>query len=237
VRLTVVGSSPAWPNPGSAHAGYLVESNGRRLLVDCGPGVLARLREREVWPSVEAIAITHAHLDHVGDLVPWLWGHLMGPARGTPAPELWLPPGGQASLETLVAGESLAEAFSVRHYRDGEQFTAAGLTIVPVAMRHFGIAAFGLRVSDGTATIAFSGDTGPTDALDVLARDVDLLVCEATTADPAPAAVDRGHLSAGEAVAAATRAGARRLLLTHRPIELAPPDGVQVAVDGLVIEL
>ena len=39
VRLTVVGSSPAWPNPGGAQSGYLVEDGGGRLLLDCGPGV------------------------------------------------------------------------------------------------------------------------------------------------------------------------------------------------------
>ena len=51
MRLTVIGSSPAWPNPGSAHSGYLVEGP-ERLLLDCGPGVLGRLREAESWPSV-----------------------------------------------------------------------------------------------------------------------------------------------------------------------------------------
>src|SRR5437016_6220370 len=42
VKLTVVGCSPAWPNPGSAHSGYLVTNGERRVLLDCGPGVLAR---------------------------------------------------------------------------------------------------------------------------------------------------------------------------------------------------
>src|SRR2546421_5408538 len=62
VKLTVVGCSPAWPNPGGAQSGYLVETDGSRLLLDCGPGVLARLRELEDWPRVDAIAITHFHL-------------------------------------------------------------------------------------------------------------------------------------------------------------------------------
>ena len=74
MRLTVIGSSPAWPNPGGAHSGYMVTANGSRVLLDCGPGVLARLREMEAWPGVDAIAITHWHLDHWGDLVPWVWG-------------------------------------------------------------------------------------------------------------------------------------------------------------------
>src|SRR5581483_9559300 len=76
VKLTVVGCSPAWPNPGGAQSGYLVEDDGRRLLLDCGPGVLARLRQDAEWPEVDAIVITHFHLDHWGDVVPWVWGAL-----------------------------------------------------------------------------------------------------------------------------------------------------------------
>ena len=48
VRLTVIGSSPAWPNPGSAHSGYMLQADGSRVLLDCGPGVLGRLREHGV---------------------------------------------------------------------------------------------------------------------------------------------------------------------------------------------
>ena len=94
MRLTVVGSSPAWPNPGEAHAGYLVEGPGR-LLLDCGPGVLSRLREATAWPEIDAIAISHFHLDHWGDLVPWTWGAIHGPGAGRERVELLLPPGGR----------------------------------------------------------------------------------------------------------------------------------------------
>ena len=47
MRVHVVGCSPAWPNPGGAQSGYLVEEDGRRILLDCGPGVLPRLRRFE----------------------------------------------------------------------------------------------------------------------------------------------------------------------------------------------
>src|SRR5581483_2099699 len=93
VRITVIGCSPAWPNPGSAHSGCLVESDGRRLLVDCGPGVLTKLRERESgWPRVGALLISQRPLDHWRDVVPWVWGRMFGLGRDTPAPELWGPP-------------------------------------------------------------------------------------------------------------------------------------------------
>src|SRR3954469_1800700 len=86
VRLTVIGSSPAWPNPGSAQSGYLLESDAeprRRLLLDCGPGVLGRLRANGDT-RVNATAITHFHLDHWGDLVPWAW--LGGGVQPRPRP-------------------------------------------------------------------------------------------------------------------------------------------------------
>ena len=105
MRLTVIGCSPAWPNAGGAHPGYLVEGDGR-LLLDCGPGVLARLRAAaDGWPSVDAVVITHFHLDHWGDLVPWIFGANFGPGRGIPKPELWLPPQGIGSSARATAGD------------------------------------------------------------------------------------------------------------------------------------
>src|SRR5947208_2547172 len=100
VNLKVVGCSPAWPNPGGAQSGYLLEGPGR-LLLDCGPGVLARLRESENWPHVDAIAITHWHLDHWGDLVPWVWGATLGPGMELTKPQLWVPPEGQEMVASL----------------------------------------------------------------------------------------------------------------------------------------
>src|SRR5688500_8963977 len=70
VKLTVVGCSPAWPNPDGAQPGYLVEGPGRHML-ECGPRVLARLREGNGWPQVDAIVVSHFRLDHWCDLVPW----------------------------------------------------------------------------------------------------------------------------------------------------------------------
>ncbi len=94
MKLTVVGCSPAWPNPGGAQSGYLLEGPGR-LLLDCGPGVLARLRSNGTngWPEVDAIAITHFHLDHWGDLVPWVWGADVGPRAGVRAAGALAPAG------------------------------------------------------------------------------------------------------------------------------------------------
>jgi ribonuclease BN (tRNA processing enzyme) len=232
VKLTVVGSSPAWPNPGGAHSGYLVSSGEHRLLLDCGPGVLARLRAGESWPTIDAIVITHLHLDHCGDLVPWLWGHVLGPAQGRPGPQLYVPPSGLARISAFAPLGRFLEVFGVHEYADGEPFEAGGHTVTPHAVRHYGEPAFGLRVERDGSVLAYSGDSGPATGLVEVARGADVFLCEATLLEPEHG--PHGHLSADEARAIAAEAGARRLLITHRAAEHAVDE---LVYDGFELEL
>ncbi len=240
MRLTVVGCSPAWPNPGGAQSGYLIESDGKTALLDCGPGVLARLRQAERWPELDAIVITHFHLDHWGDLVPWVWGalYLNGRGRELPRPALWLPPGGTARLvqfgEMLGFPDMFERVFAQFEYAPGVPFEAGGCTLTAVAVPHYRMQAYALRATGGGRTLVYSGDSGPSDALAEFARGADLFLCEATLLSGAADGEPRGHLSLDEALEVFAASGARELLVTHRPAELADRDGVAMARDGLV---
>jgi ribonuclease BN (tRNA processing enzyme) len=212
------------------------------MLLDCGPGVLPRLREQEGWPRMDAIVITHFHLDHWGDLVPWTFGAMFGPGRDTPQPELWLPPGGHDELalfaEKFGVPRMFSDAFASREYAEDEPFETCGLQITPVRVPHYQLQTFALRVSDGRATLAYSGDSAPSPKLAEVARDADLFLCEATLAESREGGNGlRGHLSAEEAVAAFEESGARRLVIIHRPDELPVADGIERASDGDEFEL
>ncbi len=243
VKLRVVGCSPAWPNPGGAQSGYLVEDAGRRVLLDCGPGVLARLRQWENWPRVDAIAITHFHLDHWGDLVPWVWGAQFGPARDLDAPELWLPPDGRQLLSELGSrlgqARMFEQAFVVHEFERSKPFVTAGMEITPVKVLHYELDAYGFRVAVNGTVLAYSGDSGPDEGLTELARDADLFVCEATLVDGTgeKEGRPRGHLEPGEAESAFRAAGAKRLLLTHRPSERPLDERFEQARDGMELEV
>lgn len=87
LRLTFLGATGTVTG-----SRYLLEADGARILVDCGlfqgPKAL-RLRNREplqVAPtSLDAVLLTHAHLDHAGWL-PRLWREgFRGPVWCTPA--------------------------------------------------------------------------------------------------------------------------------------------------------
>jgi ribonuclease BN (tRNA processing enzyme) len=73
IRLTVLGSSGTYPAAGRACSGYLLEADegGRttRVWVDTGPGTLANLLRVADLPSLDAIWVSHLHVDHVGDLL------------------------------------------------------------------------------------------------------------------------------------------------------------------------
>jgi ribonuclease BN (tRNA processing enzyme) len=242
VKVTVVGCSPAWPNPGGAQSGYLVEGDGTRLLLDCGPGVLGRLREaHDGWPTVDAVVLTHFHLDHWGDLVPWVWGTLFGAAGERPVPELWLAGSGREQLAYFarrLGWEGMfEEAFTLRAYRDGTPFRVGALEVTPVSVPHYEVETYGFRVAHDGASLAYSGDSAPSARLVELARDADLFLCEATLDTAAGDGSPRGHLTVGEAVEAAREAGARRLVLTHRPAELGGTEGLELARDGLELEV
>jgi ribonuclease BN (tRNA processing enzyme) len=219
----------------------MLEEDGRRLLLDCGPGVLARLRERWSWPEIDSIAVTHWHLDHWGDLVPWVWGQTLGPGEGTKKAELWIPPGGIEMLETIGSRlgqrEMFSQAFDLDEYGEGESFETAGFTVTPVRVLHYEMLAFGFRASANGTVLAYSGDSGPSDALVQLAEDADLFVCEATLLAPNPEGGTRGHLAADEAVDAFERSRAKRLLLTHRPFERPLDGSLELAHDGLELDV
>ncbi len=125
------------------------------------------------------------------------------------------------------------DVFELHEYEEGTAFETDGLTITPIRVPHYQLQTYALRVSDGTSTIAYSGDSAPSPQLARVARDVDLFLCEATLKESREGDDGlRGHLSEEEAVAAFKESGARRLVIIHRPDELPLGEGIERASDG-----
>jgi ribonuclease BN (tRNA processing enzyme) len=103
----------------------------------------------------------------------------------------------------------VCDAFEVYELHDGHDAQNGDMQLRSLAVEH-GIPSFGLRVEHDRQVLAYSGDTGPCPALIELARDADLLVCEAGAAEPQPT-----HCTPSEAGQAAANARSRRLMLTH----------------------
>jgi ribonuclease BN (tRNA processing enzyme) len=226
MKLTVLGKSPAWTDAGGACSGYLIEGeDGRPFLVDCGNGVFGKLRLRRDYRDVEAVLISHLHADHLLDLVPFAYALTVGPAAGeVRRPRLIAPTGADSFFRHLVgtwdSEDLIARAFAIEEYEPGSELDIAGIAINAHPVPHFGPThAIGLTGKQGR--IVFGSDGRFSEQLIAAARGAEVLIAEATLAEPDPAPEqERGHMSAGETGELAERAGVGRLVLTHISDEL-----------------
>jgi ribonuclease BN (tRNA processing enzyme) len=224
MRLTILGRSPASPNPGEACAGYLVEGGGARVLVDVGPGVVSQLVRRHHPDELDAVIVSHMHADHMLDLVTLRYVY---PWRDLPADQrlrVILPPGSADQMLDLARGVGNARhfeaCFRLAEHDGSSNLGFGGLTLTPIETQHY-IPCWGFRIEADGRRLAYTADTAPCGGLTDLADAADLLLSEATlrsldedAAPPEP----RGHLTPAEAGTAARDGGSRRLMLTHLPV-------------------
>jgi len=75
MKLVVLGSGTSVPHPQRAAAAFWLETASGLVLLDCGADAAHRMAQEEVdWPNLDAIWISHLHLDHCGGLPSFLFG-------------------------------------------------------------------------------------------------------------------------------------------------------------------
>lgn len=248
LRLTVLGCSTAAPHPATPTAGFLVEWGSTALLLDVGQGVIRNLQRLMDPRELTAAIVGHMHADHYLDVVGLRYLFPWGEPAERPLP-LHLPPGGRMRLDALATAVServgfFDAAFEAVEYDPSTTLEVGDLRVRFVRGRHY-VPAWGVVVEapDG-ATIAYTGDTGPSASVVAGLAGADLLLVEAALADPRFDDPERGHLTAPEALDLARAAGARSALLVHygpaRRPELealcrAAGSWAGVAVDGLTV--
>jgi len=223
MRITVLGGYAAPTTSGSGCSGYLVQHEQTSVVADLGPATLGELRRHVDVRSLDAILISHGHLDHVLDLAALHHLLMYSPTPLDRKVPLFLPPSssGQFDLweQALYGGSDdgmLAETFEVSEYDPSVELTVGDLSVRFRATVH-PLQAWAMRFSnEGAESIGYTADTGPSADLDPLFSGVDVLVSETTYIDSDEPSAWRGHLTAAEAGMLAARAGASTLVLSHR---------------------
>jgi ribonuclease BN (tRNA processing enzyme) len=222
-RLVVLGGCGAWPEPGRACSGFVLEHQGFRVVLDLGYGTLPRLLTllgSTVADGIGAVVLTHRHPDHMVDMHGLFRARSFGRPEAAPLPVY----AAEGVLDRVAALEEEGGAREVSRVFDWKPLPAAPYRVGPFilesrALPH-SVPSCGVRLTAPGVTVAYTSDTGPDDALTELGRDADLFIVDASTRNqrgrdaPSPAG-PRMLMTAGEAGEAAAAAGARRLLLTH----------------------
>jgi len=192
-------------NLGRGEAASAVVVDGRPYLVDCGYGTLRALLQAGLRHlDVGSVCLTHLHNDHTADVAALL-SHQWTGSRRDPT-TVYGPPGTAALVrgaiaffagdveirsvdegrtarpEAMFIGRDVqASAASVQVFKDDR------VTVRAIENMHYPEAAkaqmahrsLAYRFDMADRSIVFSGDTAPSANLVELARNADILVCEA----------------------------------------------------------
>ena len=215
VEMVVVGCSGSFPGPQSPASCYLLEHDGTRVLLDMGNGSLGALARYVDIYSIDAVVLSHLHVDHFIDLCSYYVALKYRP-EGPPARPVavWGPSDTGRRLVTaygMRGNETVSGEFEIRDLEP--EFRIGPFQISTTRVLH-PVEAYGIRVEAGGAAIAYSGDTAPTDRLVDLARGADVALFEASFLETDHNPRDL-HLTSRQAAEHAARAGAERLVLTH----------------------
>jgi ribonuclease BN (tRNA processing enzyme) len=217
MKLTVLGSGTSVPNLQRNSAGYLLEENGQRFLIDFGYGNIHQLLRLGItYHDIDRIFFTHPHPDHMCDLIPFLFAskYPLDPrTRDLP----------------IIAGPGFAEYFdrmmqafnhwlSPDSYKvqiielDKEKREFDGLEVTAGKVQHIEMSR-GFRFTNVEGKmVTFSGDTDYCDEIVELGRRADLLILECSTPDDMK--VEK-HLTPELCGRIAREAGCKTLLLSH----------------------
>lgn len=246
MKLTILGGCGAWPTSRQACGGYLLEHDGFTVLIDPGYAVLPRLLGLRPAADIDAVLISHGHLDHCADLNPLLRARVLGRTDCAPLP-VYAP---ARALDRVFAAEcirTVARGAEVSTIADGDSL-ALGPFVVDVTMLPHQLPNAGMRIAAAEHVLAYTGDSG--DCVDriALAKGADVLLAEATYVAEIPAA-EAPYLSSARQVARlALASDAQTTILTHQwpgdPAEHALAavrseglDRARVAFAGMVVDL
>jgi len=215
MNLTIVGCSGSFPGPDSPASCYLVVADGFRLLLDLGNGALGPVQRYASLGEIDAVCLSHLHADHCLDMCPYNVVRTYHPSGPMPRIPVYGPAGTLERLDRAAGadtGTTIAAAFDFVTLSPGT--LQIGPFVVTTEHMNHPVETFGFRLEHSGRAIAYSADTGPTDALVSLAAGADVLLCEASFNDGPDLPADL-HLTAGQAGEHAARAGVGLLVLTH----------------------
>lgn len=237
----------------------LLVRDGESYLVDAGDGAATRLLAAgSSYFALKGIFISHIHADHVGGLFAVLALRLQ--TRTVPPLTIYGPPGTRAIVDGLIAamkpgaeagfgmpGEveiSPATNLRVVELRGGDTVKLGAFSVTAAANSHYSFPpgsalaahfqSLSFRFTLTDRSIVYTGDTGPSDAVERLAKGADLLVSEMVDLEAAEKLMARfsahlsqeerdrsaahlrlHHLTTEEVGKLAARAGVGKVVMTH----------------------
>jgi ribonuclease BN (tRNA processing enzyme) len=222
MKLVVLGSGTSVPHYARASSAHWLETeSGATLLLDISAAAVHRMAQEKLdWVNLDAIWISHFHLDHLAGLFPFLFGTKHAPDTQERRKPLNIY--GGRGLKKLFQAFDTAGNYNLlkQHFpiEIHEVAPTAEFEILPgVRAETFSTPhtseSLAIKLTDhDRATLAFTSDTGYTHALATFAQGVSLFLMECSFFRNKPVEL---HLELKEAMRLAESSGAKRVMLSH----------------------
>lgn len=214
-----------------------IEINGKILVVDIGPDFRQQML-RAKTTQIDAILITHEHSDHIGgldDIRPFNFMHEMDmPIYAQASVQQALTQRYPYIFEATYPGVPRVEQHIISKEKN---FEAAGITIIPIEINHGKMKILGFRIEN----FAYLTDFKSIDEDEILKLiGVKTLVISALQHEE-----HHSHATLEESIAFVKKLGVPHAYFTHlshkmgthQDTESLLPPNIQIAYDGLVLEV
>jgi ribonuclease BN (tRNA processing enzyme)/phosphopantetheine adenylyltransferase len=216
-EIIILGTSGGITSPNRHSAGILISHGRERILLDCGQDTSKQiLAEKIPCDEIDAIFISHAHVDHFIGLPMLVNHHMMMLGRQKPL-KIYYPSNADRFIRPFFESYEIPLPFKVEleMMDDETKYNGKRMNLRPFYVEHSIYKAMGFKVEDIIGNrIVYSGDTMKSDKVVDAALNADVLIHEATYASEHDGPL-HGHSKVSDALAVAVEANVESLYLTH----------------------
>jgi len=214
MKLIVLGSGTCVPSAQRCSPGYYLETEDTGILIDCGSGVLRQLdRAERDFSSLDAVFITHAHPDHIADLLPLIHALLATPGLTIKKPlPIFGPPEVGTFIEMCISSlMGRIKELPIVFHESGGKIDIKDIFVFSSRTMH-SVNSFAYRFEQGERSVVITGDSDYDSRLVEFSMKATLLVADCSFLDEEKVA---GHMVPRECGLLAKEAGVRTLILSH----------------------
>ena len=209
-----------------ASGGMWMSLSGKNVLVDPGPGCIVQVNKRKLRAeTLDAIILSHRHLDHSGDVNVMIEAMTGGGFRGKGK---FYAPSDAFGPEPVIYSYVKKFLNEVVVLKEGGKYELDGLKFETPLQHHHPVETYGIVFHADGRTIAYITDTRYFDKLIDVYKGADLLIINVVLTEPRPT-VD--HLTLDEAKKIIAGIKPKAAILTHFGMNVWKAHPWEVAAD------